>query len=96
MTKTTPTKTTQTQMIEASKGLVTQSRTWATTVREAMWEPWRNAGQDNQMMAVMVDPWLNMTRAAHDRWLDMYETQAHEMIDRGQTVMEQMQKQLQQ
>ena len=95
MTKTTK-KTTQNQMVEASKGLVTQSRTWATTVREAMWEPWLHAGQDNQMMSVMVDPWLEMTRAAHDRWLDVYETQAHEMIDRSQTMMAQVQKQLQQ
>jgi hypothetical protein len=78
-------------IIQASKQWVTQTRTWATTLREAMLTPWEGIYRENEITNVMFTPWLTMTRAAHDRWLDMYETQAHQMIERTHTMFNQIQ-----
>ena len=66
-----------------SKDLVTKSRHWATTVRDMTWQPWLGLIERNEPVASMWRPVWDMTRTAHDRWLELYETQAHEMIDRS-------------
>lgn len=80
----------QSEMIEATKGLVTQSRTWAISMREAMLAPWSGATESNEIASMMMTPWLSMTRMAHDRWLDIYETQTTEMIERTASFMKQV------
>ena len=79
--------TTQHDVIEASKTFVTQTRTLAHTLREAMWAPWIGAVEENEVATMWVTPWVNMTRAAHDRWLDMYETNVHSIIERSQEIV---------
>jgi hypothetical protein len=69
-------------IITATKQFVTNTRTWATTMRDATWAPWLSMVEHNDTLAQSVRPWVDMTRTAHDRWLDLYETQSHEMIDR--------------
>jgi hypothetical protein len=80
---------TQTDVVTASKMLVSNSRTWAQSMREAMLAPLTGASEDNQMMTMMVEPWVSMTRLTHERFLDAYETQANEMIERSSMVMDQ-------
>jgi lysophospholipase L1-like esterase len=75
-------------MVSATKQFVTNTRTWATTVRDASWAPFISMVEQNEHMASTFRPWIDMTRTAHDRWLDLYETQTHEMIDRTYTVMD--------
>ena len=70
-------------MIHVTKDFVSQSRTWATNVREAILSPWIGFYGENEITSSLFIPWVNMTRAAHDRWLDMYETQTNEVLDRG-------------
>lgn len=78
-------------MIDASKHWVNQTRTWATSVREAFLTPWEGFYKENEMTNMVFSPWVNMTRVAHERWLDMYETQTTEIIERSTTVMKQIQ-----
>ena len=69
-------------IINATKQFVSNTRTWATTMRDATWAPWLSMVEQNESLATTVRPWVDMTRTAHGRWLDLYETQSHEMIDR--------------
>ena len=71
------------EFINASKQFVTNTRTWATTMRDATWAPWLSMVEQNESVATTVRPWLDMTRTAHDHLLEMYETQSHEMIERS-------------
>ena len=81
-------KTTGTyDMLAAQKQFVTNTRTWATTMRDATWAPWLSVVEQNDTLANSVRPFVEMTRTAHDRWLDLYETQSHEMIDRTADMM---------
>ena len=80
-------RTTQNDVVEASKTFVTQTRTLATTMREAAWAPWIGAIEENEVATMWFTPWVNMTRVAHDRWLDMYETNAHTIIERSNDVL---------
>ena len=77
-------------LIAATKQFVTNTRTWATTMRDATWAPWLSMVEHNESLATTVRPWVEMTRSAHDRWLDLYETQSHEMIDRTYDMMGRM------
>lgn len=90
-TKDKKTEYVHTDVVEASKTLVSQTKTWATTVREAWLTPLTN-GNGNQLTSMMVEPWVAMTRATHEQWLNMYESQSHEMIDRSYQTLQQMQK----
>ncbi|MCP3893155.1 MAG: hypothetical protein GY706_00775 [Bacteroides sp.] len=60
----------------------------AITMRDAAWAPWLTAIEKNDPIASMVRPWLDMTRTAHDKWLDLYENQAHTMIERSYGIMD--------
>lgn len=78
-------------MTDVSKHWVNQTRTWATSMREAFLTPWEGIYREHEVTNMMFGPWINMTRAAHDRWLDMFETQTTEMIERSTTIMKQIQ-----
>ncbi len=75
-------------MHQASKDLVTNTRTWATQMRDASWAPLQQVAATNDALANTVMPWMEMTRTAHDKWLDLYETGTHEMIDRTFTLVD--------
>ena len=79
----------QNEMINASKQWVSQTRNWATTMREAMLTPWEGFYRENEITNMMFGPWVSMTRVAHDRWLDMFETQVNEVLERSNTMFNQ-------
>ena len=74
-------------MVKAGKQFVTNTRTWATTVRDTAWAPMLTALDHNEALATTMKPVVEMTRTAHDRWLELYESQSHEMIDRTYDMM---------
>jgi len=69
-----------------SKDWVTKSRTMATTIRDASLAPMLNMAENNEAAASMMRPWIEMTRSAHDKMLDLYESNSHQMIDRTADV----------
>jgi hypothetical protein len=82
----------QDDMVAASKTYVTQTRSFATTVREAWLAPWQGMAAGNEIVTMMVEPWVAMTRATHDRMLEAFETQSHQMIDRTHQALQQVQR----
>jgi hypothetical protein len=64
-----------------AKEMVSQSRKWAETARGMTLGPWQGMFASNDSLAAAVRPWFEMTHAAHDRWLDLWETQTHAAID---------------
>ena len=78
-------------VFEASKRYVTETKSWATQVREAWLAPWERVTAGNEVATTMVEPWIAMTRLAHDRVLDTFEAQSHELLDRTQQLVRQAQ-----
>jgi hypothetical protein len=59
-------------------------------MREAFLTPWEDFYKENEITNMVFGPWVSMTRVAHDRWLDMFETQAAEVLERSHTMMKQI------
>lgn len=66
---------------QAAKEMVSQSRKWAETYRGMTMGPMQGVFATNDTFAAAARPWFEMTYAAHDRWLDMWESQTHAAID---------------
>ncbi len=66
---------------KAAKEMVSQSKSWAVTSRDLVMGPWQGMMSSNETMAAAARPWFDMTTEAHDRWLQMWESQAHAAID---------------
>ena len=86
------TEKTATDPFEASKRFVTESRSWAVTLREAWLAPWEKTSETNELASMMVTPWVQATRMTHDKMLEVFETQSHQALDRTREWVEQVER----
>jgi len=75
-----------------SKEIVTKTKQLAAATREATWSAWLTAMESNGQKASMFGPWLEVTRSAHEMWLDAYETMTHNAIDNTISAFEKVTK----
>lgn len=68
-------------MATLAKEAVSAGREWGVAMREAALNPMVKLFTWNPPMTAMMEPWVEMTRQAHDRWLECWEAQNHELID---------------
>lgn len=67
---------------------VTAGKEWTVAMREASIDPMLKLFAWNQPMIAILEPWVEMTRQAHDRWLECWESQSHDIIDRTTRAVE--------
>lgn len=70
------------------KEAVSAGREWNVAMREASIDPWLKLFAWNQPALALIEPWVEMTRQAHDRWLECWESQSHEFIDKTTRAIE--------
>ena len=76
-------------MAHMAKEAVRQSKEWSVAVREAHMSSMVEMLRWNPQMTSMIQPWLEVTRSMHDGWLDLWEQQAHDMIEHTAAMAEQ-------
>lgn len=69
------------RLLAATKGMIAGSHSLARTVRDITIESWKQVVNGNDRTASAVDPWVEMVRSSHDRWLSLSESQAHLVVD---------------
>lgn len=75
-------------VVAISKDLVRKTRQWTTKMRESTWSSWMSMMEENGAPMMMFRPWLDMTRATQDMWLETYERQACYAIDTTAQTLE--------
>lgn len=74
-------------MATLAKEAVSAGREWSVAMREAAFSPMLKMFAWNQPVSNLIEPWVEMTRQAHDRWLECWESQNHEIIDQTTRLM---------
>ena len=74
----------------AAKDMITATRNWHGAAREVGLSPVVQTMHTNGPMTTMLGPVVDMTRRAHETWLDAWETGTHEIIDKSVAMVDEV------